>query len=112
MKRQSIFYALSLLISTLFISCNLLRKPTATAIIKQPFDVTIAKKQIEDINRNYMELVAKSDSIGVANLYAKDARLLFAGIPVVVGRNNIQKVFARLINSGVTKLDLETIKRG
>ncbi|MCG2613719.1 hypothetical protein LZZ85_05485 [Terrimonas sp. NA20] len=54
-----------------------------------------------------MELIAKGDSVGVANSYTTDARLMFAG-PAVTGRAGIQTVFSGIINSGVTKIDLKT----
>ncbi len=112
MKIRSIFRAMSISIATTIIfSCNVLKKPMATnKSTNTKFDLALAKKQIEDINQSYMAMVTNGDSIGVASLYAEDARLLFAGMPPIAGRANIQRVFARLINSGVTKLDLETIE--
>lgn len=33
---------------------------------------------------------------------------MFAGAPSVVGRANNQTTFSRIINSGITKIDLQT----
>ena len=60
---------------------------------KPKFDLTVAKKEIEAANQNTIDLFAKHDSVGIANLYTKDAKLLFANAPAVVGRAAIQSVF-------------------
>ena len=73
---------------------------------KISFDLTVAKKEIEEANRNFMDLVAKGDSVGLANAYTTDAKFMNAGAPAFVGRANIQKAMSNIIKSGITKLDL------
>jgi len=107
MKRQSTVIAFSILALTLSFSCTTYKKASSS---KSTFQLATAKGQIEEINQNYMELVARGDSTGVANLYSADARLFLSGRPVVVGRANIQTAFSHLLNSGVTKLNIETIE--
>lgn len=78
-------------------------KPAAT------FDMEAAKKVIEERNKLFMDLFGKSDSIGLANLYTKDAKFMMANAESLVGRKSIQSAFAGLINSGIAKIELKTI---
>ena len=73
---------------------------------KSSFDLTVAKTEIEAANKNFMDLVAKGDSIGLANAYTADAKFMNAGAPAVVGRANIQKAMSEIVKSGITKVDL------
>lgn len=57
-----------------------------------------------------MDLVAKGDSVGIANLYAKDAKVMFSEVPSTNGKENIQKLFSGIIKSGVTSVDIKTIE--
>jgi uncharacterized protein (TIGR02246 family) len=77
---------------------------------KPIFDLAIAKGEIEEANRNFMELVAKGDSVGLANCYTPDAKFMSAGAPAVVGRANIQSALAGIIKSGITKVDIKTME--
>ncbi len=79
---------------------------TAEKENKPTFDLTVAKKEIEEANRNFMDLVAKGDSVGLANSYTADAKFMNAGAPAFVGRENIQRAMSGIIKSGITKLDL------
>ncbi|RTE55446.1 DUF4440 domain-containing protein [Arenibacter aquaticus] len=72
------------------------------------FNLTTAKAEIEEANKKFMTFLAKGDSIGIANSYTADAKVMFAGAPSVTGRENIQKLFSGIINSGVTRINLET----
>ena len=105
---------ISLLTSSLFIGFTLLSgcnnadtsKTTALNQNKSSFDLTVARKEIEEANRNFMDLVAKGDSVGLANAYTTDAKFMSAGAPAVVGRANIQKAMSGIVKSGITKVDL------
>ena len=57
-----------------------------------------------------MDLVAKGDSIGLANAYTTDAKFMSAGAPAVVGRANIQKAMADIVKFGITRVDLRLKK--
>lgn len=88
----------------LAIACNTptAEKPAAPAA----FDLTTAKKEIEEANRQFMDLVAKGDSVGLANAYTKDAKFMSAGAPAVAGRASIQTAMSGIIQSGITKADI------
>ena len=79
-------------------------KPAAT------FDMEAAKEVIQERNNLYMDLLGKSDSIGLANLYTKDAKFMIPNAESAVGRNNIQSAFAGFLNAGIAKIELKTIE--
>ncbi|RYZ25871.1 MAG: nuclear transport factor 2 family protein [Chitinophagaceae bacterium] len=107
--RKLTFFTL-LLTATSFIGCDNVAKPTTQSGIEKPaFDLETAKKEITEVNKQFMELIAKGDSAGLANLYTSDAKVLFTGAPAVSGRAGIQTVFGNFIKSGVTKVDLKTV---
>lgn len=94
--------------SMTFVSCNNSDKPTSTDKLSQPaFDLTVAKTEIEEANRNYMDILSKGDSVGLANCYTYDAKFMGPNSPAIEGRKNIQAVIAGFINSGATKLNLK-----
>ena len=97
---------ISLLTSSLFIGFSLLSSCNNADTSKSSFDLTVAKKEIEEANRNFMDLVAKGDSVGLANAYTTDAKFMSAGAPAIVGRANIQKAMSDIVKSGITKVDL------
>ena len=107
MKKRSTF-ATCLLISLIILSSceNANTVKTTEATDNTTFDLKVAKKEIEEANRNFMDLVAKGDSVGLANAYTIDAKFMNAGAPAVVGRANIQKAMAGIIKSGITKADI------
>jgi len=72
------------------------------------FDMEAARKAVEERDNLYMDLFGKSDSIGLANLYTKDAKFMIANAESAVGRSNIQSAFAGFINSGIAKIELKT----
>ena len=112
MTKISKFTSGVFLCSIILSSCNNgdSSKATTEEATKPKFDLTVAKKEIEAANQNTMDLFAKHDSVGIANLYTKDAKLMFANAPAVVGRAAIQSVFSGIVNSPVTSVNFETIE--
>ncbi len=110
MRKISVFASCLALGLALLSSCNNSDTSMATSAeeAKPKFDLTVAKTEIEAANKEFMKLVAAGDSVGIANAYTTDGKVMFAGAPSVVGRANIQTTFSRIINSGVTKIDLQT----
>lgn len=105
MKTFNTFLVTTLLSSTLFFSC---KDAASEAPAKSTFDLTTAKTEIEAANKMTMDAFAKGDSVAIANMYADDAKLMFTGMPAVVGKAGIQSVFGGIIKSGVTKIELTT----
>lgn len=74
---------------------------------KPAFDLTIAKNEIEAVNKDFMALFAKGDSVGLANAYTVDGKMMSAGAPSVVGRVDLRKAWDGMISSGLTRVDLK-----
>ena len=112
MTKASLFASSLLIGFTILSSCNNAdnSKTNAEKESKPKFDLTVARKEIEEANRDFMELVAKGDSVGLANSYTTDAKFMSAGAPAVVGRANIQKAMSDIVKSGITKVDLRLIE--
>jgi uncharacterized protein (TIGR02246 family) len=72
------------------------------------FDLSIAKTEIEAMNKKFMEAVSKGDSVAVASYYTADAKFMGPNAAAVVGRGNIQSDIGGLIKAGLTKLVLTT----
>ncbi|MEO7176967.1 MAG: DUF4440 domain-containing protein [Saprospiraceae bacterium] len=72
------------------------------------FDLATAKKEIGDINKGFMEALIKGDSVTLANYYTTDAMFMNTDAPSVKGRANIQTEMSRIINSGISKVDIMT----
>ncbi len=111
MRKISVFASSLVIGLALLTSCNNsdTSGATSTEQAKPKFDLTVAKTEIEAANKKFMELVAAGDSIGIANLYTDDAKLMFAGRPADVGKAAIQTTFSNIIRSGVSKINLKTI---
>ena len=106
MKKNHLLQSLAacVAISFFMIACNSPKPPAIAA-----FDITVAKKEIEEANSNFMNVLSKGDSVGLANCYTADAKFMSSNAPAVAGRNNIQSAVAGLINAGVTKLNLKLL---
>ena len=104
MKKIPLLLATSLMASTMFFSC----KPANNEAAKPAFDLAKAKTEIEAANQQTMDAFAKGDSVGIANMYTDDAKLMFTAMPAAEGKAAIQSVFGGIINSGVTKIELKT----
>lgn len=108
MKTYSVLASGLLLGFCLLSSCNNpdTAKTTAEGDESRAFDLAQARTEIEEANRNFMELVAKGDSVGLANAYTEDAKFMSGGAPAVAGRKNIQGAMSDIIKSGITRVDL------
>ncbi len=110
MKNLNLNSKLSIL-SAFFISSFILigcgEKPQEKDSMASEFNLETAKVEIEEANKVFMELFAKGDSIGLANAYTVDGKMMGANAPSVVGRANLQKAWHEMINAGLTKADLK-----
>jgi len=88
-------------------SCDEAPKEEEQAVSE--FNLTTAKAEIEEANKNFMALVAAGDSVGLANSFTVDAKLMAPGGPAVEGRSNIQTAISGILQSGITAIDLRTI---
>ena len=110
MKKSSILFKQTVVLFILcfsaigFQSCNKKLEVKETPITK--FDLSIAKTEIEEANKNFMALVSAGDSIGLANAYTIDAKFMSAGAPSIVGRSNIQTAMSAIFKAGITGVDI------
>jgi ketosteroid isomerase-like protein len=72
------------------------------------FNLTDAQKEIKAANKDFVELFAKGDSVGVAGYFTADAKSMRPNEPSHVGRSKIQNVYTGLINAGINHLGLTT----
>lgn len=93
---------LLLVATTVVMSCD-----QKTEEPKSSFDLVTAKAEIEAANKEFMAFYAAGDTMGVANSYTTDGKVMNAGAPSVGGKNNIASLFAGMIKSGITKADLK-----
>ena len=84
--------------------CNQAPKESNTT-----FDKATVKAEIEAANSEFMAFVSKGDSVGLANYYTIDAKLMGPNEPAAIGRPAILSGMAGIINSGVAKADLKLI---
>lgn len=81
--------------------------PTSHAV--SDFDLGAIKKQIDSANASFSAMFAKGDSVGIANLYAQDAKFMDAGAPAVAGRKAIQSLMSGFIRSGASRVDFKSL---
>ena len=82
------------------ISCNTTSKEGTETV-----DSATLKQEIEAANVEWMGFISKGDSVGFANFYTADGKLMFANAPAIVGHKAIQFAARGIINSGITKAD-------
>jgi ketosteroid isomerase-like protein len=111
MKRISFPAVVFITIVFLSSACN---NPDKSATVtgnkesKSGFDITTARKVIEESNQATMDLLKKGDSVGLANLYCTDAKLMPPNEPATVGKANIQTMFGGFIRGGGAGFSLKT----
>ncbi len=109
MRYFTLIFATLLLASTIT-SCNYTAEVTKETTVESAFNLEIAKEEIIDANKAFMTLFAAGDSIGLSNLYTKDAKFMMTGAPAISGTKNIQSTFSSIMKSGVSSVNLVTIE--
>ena len=75
----------------------------------EAFDLTKAKADIAEGNKNFEMYVSKGDSVGLAaNCYTIDATFLVPNSPAAKGRKAIESVAGGIFKSGITGAKLTT----
>ncbi len=112
MKKPTFFLtqiAMALLFVPFVLGCNEKAEETTETASASTFNLTTAKAEIVDANKEFATLFAARDSVGLANLYSQDAKFMMNGSPAISGRNNIQSALSGIMNSGISRVDLITI---
>ena len=71
------------------------------------FDLTKARKEIEEIDRAFCETLRKGDAPALAKFFTEDGKSMASNEPSAVGREKIQAQYAGLIADGATLLELD-----
>jgi ketosteroid isomerase-like protein len=85
-------------------SCNKSQNENAAA-----FDSANAKKEIEEANQNFMMLVSKGDSTGLADCYAMGAKLMIPNSPAAE-KKDLPATIGGMFKMGIGKIELKTIE--
>lgn len=72
------------------------------------FDLENAKKEIDEANRDFVNLFNEGDSIGLANMFTIDGKSMEPNEPAFIGRSQIQTHYSIVMNAGANKLGLLT----
>ena len=81
--------------------CSSLQKETA-------FDLDNAKKEIDEANRDFVNLFNRGDSVGLANMFTIDGKSMEPNEPAYIGRSQIQTHYSIVMKAGANKLGLLT----
>jgi ketosteroid isomerase-like protein len=76
---------------------------------KPAFDLNNAKKEIEAANKEISDLLSKGDSVGAANMYSKEGKLMINNMPSITGKENIASFWSGFTKMGAD-LSLTTIE--
>ena len=72
------------------------------------FDLDNAKIEIDEANKNFVNLFNKGDSIGLANMFTFDGKSMEPNEPAFIGRSQIQTHYSIVMKAGANKLGLRT----
>jgi len=72
------------------------------------FDLVNAKKEIDEANRDFVNLFNRGDSIGLANMFTIDGKSMEPNEPAFIGRSQIQTHYSIVMKAGANKLGLLT----
>ena len=72
------------------------------------FNFDTAKKEIDEANRQFINLFNSRDSVGLANMFTVDGKSMEPNEPAFVGRAQIQTHYYNVMKMGANKLGLTT----
>ncbi|MEI6190618.1 MAG: DUF4440 domain-containing protein [Chitinophagia bacterium] len=84
---------LGLLVSASLIACT-------NQGTKPAFDLNNAKKEIEAGDKEICSLLSKGDSVGAANMYSSNGKLMVNNMPSITGKENIASFWGGFIRMG------------
>lgn len=101
--------AFAIATSLILLSCNP-RDKIEIEKSASTFDIKQGEASIMQSNQNFIKAFQNEDSAGVANRFTNDAKLMCSNHPSIEGKENIRHYFSKIMESGVAKIDLHTIK--
>ena len=103
------FPAIAIAISFVICSCGDHSKGSASQQNISTFNLDSAKQSIAHQNAAFQKAFETSDSVGLANLFTSDAKMMMPGSPSVVGRAAIGSTVAMFMKMNV-KREAKTIE--
>ena len=77
---------------------------------KPAFDLAKAKTEIEAANKEISDFMSKSDSVGIANAYAKEGKLMVNYMPSVIGKEKLTSFWGGFMKMGIGGIKLTTLE--
>jgi uncharacterized protein (TIGR02246 family) len=108
MKQSTLSFLMIALIALAITSCNDGGKDKMTEQSAPAFNLDSAKQSIEHQNAAFQKAFETSDSVGLANLFASDGKMMMPGSPSIVGRAAIGSMVAKFMKMNV-KREAKTI---
>ena len=107
---MKIKYTIPTLLGVLFLTITSCKKEEATE--EQPkvaFDLAAAKTTLEASYAEWEKAFNTKDSVGLANCYATDGKLMGPNDKSVEGRANLQKMFGQWMQGETPQIDLTLV---
>jgi ketosteroid isomerase-like protein len=92
-----------------FATCKNPSPPPGATKTEPHIDSTEAAKTVAAEQQAFMEAFRKGDSIGVANVYTTDAKVMNAGMPAAEGIDSITHFFGRIFKNGPLMITTTTL---
>lgn len=92
--------------ATAMVSCS----QSSTTTTDAPFNLDSAKAAVVAANTYFTEAISKNDSVAAASIYAKDATMLMASMPNIVGRDAITSFIGGGKRMGIGTIKLNVVE--
>jgi uncharacterized protein (TIGR02246 family) len=109
MKQSTFPFLMIALLALAITSCHDSAKENTAEQSAPAFNLDSAKQNIEHQNAAFQKAFQTSDSAGLANLFALDAKMMMPGSPSIVGRAAIGSMVAKFMKMNV-KREAKTIE--
>lgn len=100
----------SLLVALFFTTAGCKKEEEATETTKPAFDLAAAKTQVEAGYKEFETAFNAKDSVGLANCYTSDAKLMGPNNKSVEGKDNIQKMFGESFKGETPSIKLSLVE--
>jgi len=109
MKPACIKFLFIIVCILVFIKCNNPSPGSDANKTASAIDSIEAAKTVAVEQQVFMDAFKKGDSVGVADVYTADAKVMNAGMPAAEGRENIIKFFGRIFKNGPLMITTKTL---
>ncbi len=115
MKKKNILKVVLVAFLVAFISCNKAaeskndEEDNENEKKEDAAEMAIAKTAIEKQGALFVMALNKGDSVGVANCYTKDAKMMQPNGKSIEGRENIQKTISAWMKAGMPTFAMKTV---